>query len=565
MNLTPAPPPYQTVLDANGDAVSGAKIYTMSAGGVWPGNALATYADAAGSTLNPNPIVADAAGRYVAFWLPTAYKVLVTDASDVTIKTIDNLLALSGWDANVDIDGIAGENLSARDAVYLSDGTGGTTAGRWYKTDADAVASSSGAGAIGMASADIASGATGAIRLQGRLTGFVGLTPGADYFVSATAGGITTTAPSNRRFVGVSDLSTSLVIQPTNSETAALVAGAFSVTGQAQYDLLYASSASQWARIAGAASAVLVTDGSKVPTLSTTPTLPKIMGAGIAPSAWAWGTTGAALEMGFVGSALYAHVNGSISLIGGAYWSTSQYLYANSTTAPARWYVAAGGVGYETAAAGTAGNPVSFATVFSVSAAGVMTVSGFGTHVLGAGGTGADTLTLKLYGSSAASRGPMVSFFANATEVGLIGRHAAIFAGGSTSDALSIYASAAAGMELYAADVSGAITFAAGGTTANGDWTPNGSLRVGLRLAKTDTPNYIGALRFCSTATDYWTCRTNTNADLAFDYAELLGPSVTERVRFLSSGGILINGKAFTFGANDSYAAGFRTVCIENA
>jgi len=55
--------------------------------------------------------------------------------------------------------------------------------------------------------------------------------------------------------------------------------GGIAVASQAQYDLLQASSASQWARIAGAANAVLVTDGSKVPTLSTT--LPAVDGSAL--------------------------------------------------------------------------------------------------------------------------------------------------------------------------------------------------------------------------------------------------------------------------------------------
>lgn len=59
----------------------------------------------------------------------------------------------------------------------------------------------------------------------------------------------------------------------------ALYGGAMSVSSQAQYDLLQASSATQLARIAGVANAVLVTDGSKVPSLSTT--LPAVDGSAL--------------------------------------------------------------------------------------------------------------------------------------------------------------------------------------------------------------------------------------------------------------------------------------------
>tara|TARA_Y100000310_G_scaffold98201_1_gene95918 strand:- start:13702 stop:14433 length:732 start_codon:yes stop_codon:yes gene_type:complete len=69
----------------------------------------------------------------------------------------------------------------------------------------------------------------------------------------------------------------------------AIYAGAMSVTSQAQYDLFYASSATQLARIAGVASGVLVTDGSKVPSISTT--LPAVDGSALT------GLTSAALTL----------------------------------------------------------------------------------------------------------------------------------------------------------------------------------------------------------------------------------------------------------------------------
>ena len=46
--------------DNNGNPLSGGKLYTYAAGTTTP---QATYASAAGSTLNTNPIILDAAGR----------------------------------------------------------------------------------------------------------------------------------------------------------------------------------------------------------------------------------------------------------------------------------------------------------------------------------------------------------------------------------------------------------------------------------------------------------------------------------------------------------------------
>jgi hypothetical protein len=70
---------------------------------------------------------------------------------------------------------------------------------------------------------------------------------------------------------------------------AAVRAGGLVVTSQAQYDLLYASSASQWARVAGAASGLLVTDGSKAPSISATTPLHTVPAGGGTGVTWLGG------------------------------------------------------------------------------------------------------------------------------------------------------------------------------------------------------------------------------------------------------------------------------------
>lgn len=77
-----------TVLDTNGNPVSGAKIHTYIAGTSTP---LTTYSDAALSVANANPVVCDSAGRAVIYLQNQAYKVIVADASDVTLYTQDNV------------------------------------------------------------------------------------------------------------------------------------------------------------------------------------------------------------------------------------------------------------------------------------------------------------------------------------------------------------------------------------------------------------------------------------------------------------------------------------------
>lgn len=112
--------------------------------------------------------------------------------------------------------------------MILSDGSGGNTAGRWYKADADQTYLSSAAPTLGFALTAVASAASGTFRISGRVTGLSSLTAGLTYYVSATAGGLTSTPPTNVRTVGVADTTTSLVISfalttPASATTAGIV------------------------------------------------------------------------------------------------------------------------------------------------------------------------------------------------------------------------------------------------------------------------------------------------------------------------------------------------------
>jgi len=89
---------------------------------------------------------------------------------------------------------VAGEALSARDALYIS-----SSDGKAYKCDAD---DTSKINFVGFAQETTSSGADVIIRLQGVMTGFSGLTIGAHYYLSGTAGEITATAPTNAVIVG---------------------------------------------------------------------------------------------------------------------------------------------------------------------------------------------------------------------------------------------------------------------------------------------------------------------------------------------------------------------------
>lgn len=91
--LTPTP---KQVILVNGVPANGAKIYTYAAGSLTP---IDTYSNRTG-TLNTNPIVADADGRWVAYLLTdTAYKFVATTSDGTAIWTQDYVqIDISGSD-----------------------------------------------------------------------------------------------------------------------------------------------------------------------------------------------------------------------------------------------------------------------------------------------------------------------------------------------------------------------------------------------------------------------------------------------------------------------------------
>lgn len=108
----------QSFTNSAGAPLAGGKIYTYDAGTSTP---RPTYQDAAGAVPNPNPVVLDARGEATVFW-SGAYKVVLKDASDVTVWTVDNVVdtayALTVYAAS--IAGGAGSSLVG----YLPEGTG---------------------------------------------------------------------------------------------------------------------------------------------------------------------------------------------------------------------------------------------------------------------------------------------------------------------------------------------------------------------------------------------------------------------------------------------------------
>ncbi len=212
------PSPWFTALDADANPLSGALANFYVAGTSTPA---ITYADVALTTPNSNPVIADGAGRVGPIFLTPgqSYKLVLTDANSVVIRTQDNIQGVPTSSNNIDITGTAGQSLSAGTVAYLSDGSGGKTAGQWYPADI-ANGYSSALNIIAMVPAAVSSGASGTFRVGGQVTGLASLTVGTTYYVG-TAGAITASPQLNRRPIGEADSTSSLVLFQQSSPNSA--------------------------------------------------------------------------------------------------------------------------------------------------------------------------------------------------------------------------------------------------------------------------------------------------------------------------------------------------------
>lgn len=221
---TISPPPFLTALDNSGKIINNGCIWTYVAGTT---TAATTYTTSTG-TANANPIRSDSAGRFTAYLAPgSSYKFVYESsctppAHGTVLRTADNISAMPASAASVDITGTAGESITAGQCVYLSAGDGGKNAGQWYKCD-NTNAYSSITNWVGIATVNIASAASGTIRISGSVTGLSSLSVGSPYYVG-TAGALTATAPANNvRKLGQADSATSLVLKDRDAPTVPFV------------------------------------------------------------------------------------------------------------------------------------------------------------------------------------------------------------------------------------------------------------------------------------------------------------------------------------------------------
>lgn len=234
---TPAPFVKPQYFDANGNPCNGCQIFVYLSG---TSTKTTTYSEATLSSANTNPIVLDSAGRAAIFLTPgTAVKFILAPSTDTDPPaapywTVDGVQAIppSSTAADSDATATAGESLAAGDAVYWSDGSGGLTAGRVYKADADFTYASNLAQATGFATSAISTGSSGTIRRLGRVTGLTGLVAGTTYWASATAGALTSTKPTNARVMGIADSTTSLIVVPQDPDASSTLSGNMSTGAQ---------------------------------------------------------------------------------------------------------------------------------------------------------------------------------------------------------------------------------------------------------------------------------------------------------------------------------------------
>lgn len=132
--------------------------------------------------------------------LPLAYDTAPSLSSGLQVATVAYVLSIvTGGTVNFDnqiIAGTAGESLALPNIVYLKESDA-----RWYLSDADVLATFQGL-KLGVARGTATVGNAVSIQLSGLATGFSGLTAGTKYYLSNTAGGVSSTAGTNSVFIG---------------------------------------------------------------------------------------------------------------------------------------------------------------------------------------------------------------------------------------------------------------------------------------------------------------------------------------------------------------------------
>ena len=175
---TLTPSAKQQFFDANGNPLSGGKLYTYAAGTTTP---LATYTDSSGTTPNANPVILDSRGE-ANLWLGSAvYKFKLTTSTDVEVWTVDNI-STDNYEVFQDLAASGGSNLVG----FIQSGAGATA--RTVQSKLREFVSVKDFGAVGDGVADDTAAMTAA-----HATGKVVFYPKGDYkfsTISFSSGGL---------------------------------------------------------------------------------------------------------------------------------------------------------------------------------------------------------------------------------------------------------------------------------------------------------------------------------------------------------------------------------------
>jgi len=174
----------EAAVDTTAGAGDAGKIVALNTSGVLGTDVLNAVNSSAGAGDAGKTVILDSGGRIDSTMMPTG---VGADSKQIT----------------------ASEALSAGDLVniHISSGI------KVRKADA----TTSGKSANGFVTSSVSNGATATVYFDGANTGVSGLTAGTKYYLSTTAGGVTSTAPSSsgnvRQYVGMATASGELNFQ----------------------------------------------------------------------------------------------------------------------------------------------------------------------------------------------------------------------------------------------------------------------------------------------------------------------------------------------------------------
>ena len=421
MAATVIPMPKFMAFSDAGAPLSAGLVYTYAAGTTTP---LATYSDSDLTTPNANPVVLDSAGRATIYLTASSYKIVLKNSAGATVYTQDNIIAAAPYNVDLDVPITAGEVLTAGQAIYLSDGTGSRTAGRWYLTDSDTAAYST-LPITGFVTTALALGEEGSVRLLGQATVPGPVSVGLSYYLTGTPGAIGTTAGTFVKNMGTADSTTTLImtvatpVTPGGSNTQVQFNDSGALGGDSGFTFIKATDA---VAIAGATTVGGTLGVTGATTLSSTVSTGALTVTGAATVSTTLGVTGAATlssTLGVTGvTTLTGGLNTALTVPNGGTGVATQQAYGvlvgGTTATGAMQSIVPGTSGFVLTSAGTGALPTWAAAAInetSVKTANYTLVLADSGLVVAMNVTGASTMTVPPNSSVAFATGTVIGVY----------------------------------------------------------------------------------------------------------------------------------------------------------